>query len=76
MSGIPQAILVKEAVYALAVATATDGIGDIVFVGAEELCQAVAVKVGIGIDVVGRIHEVTDTAEELLFGSEVVAAKP
>ena len=40
-------------------------------IGAKELGQTATVQVGIGIDAVRRLHEVTDTTEELLLGSEV-----
>ena len=62
------AILVEEGGYTLAIGTMTDGIGDIALVGTKELSQAVAVQVGIGIDMIRSFHEVADAAEELLIG--------
>ena len=47
-----QTVLVEEGVDALTISTGADGIGDVVFVGTEELGQAVTVEVGIGIDMV------------------------
>ena len=40
------------------------------FISAEELSQTVAIHIGISIDMVWTIHEVADTAEELLVSSE------
>lgn len=52
MGSIPQTVVIEESVNAFAISTSTDGIGDIVFVGAEKLSQTTAVKVGIGVDAV------------------------
>ena len=62
MGGMAQTVLVEESVDALAIGAGTDGIGDVVLVGAEELCQTAAVEVGIKVDAIGRLHEVADTS--------------
>ena len=63
-----QTVLIEEVFYALAIGTGADGIGHVMLIGTEELGQAVAIQIGIGIDMVWTIHEVADTAEELLIG--------
>ena len=66
--GIAQTVLIEEAVHTFTIGTGTDGIGHVMFIGAEELGEAVAIHIGVGIDMVWTIHEVADTAEELLIG--------
>ena len=72
MCGIAQTVLVEESVDALAISTSADGIRHVVLVSAKELGQADAIHIGVGIDMVWTIHEVADTAEELLIGCQLL----
>ena len=59
-----QTVAVEEVGDAAAIRTRTDGIGNVVLVGAEELCQTGTVQFGVGVDMVGAVHELAEPAEE------------
>ena len=71
MGGIAQTVLIEETTHAFAIGTGTDGIGNIMLIGAEKLSQAEAVQVGVGINVFRAVHQFADAAEELLVRGEL-----
>ena len=71
VGGISQTIVIEETAHAFAIGTGTDGIGNIMLIGAEKLSQAEAVQIGVGINVFRAVHQFADAAEELLVRGEL-----
>ena len=64
-----QAVAVDEVACGLAVRTVMDSLVDVLRIGAQHLCQNVAVQVLVGVGLLFG-HQCAETAEELLFVGE------